>query len=146
MKIPFYTERDFLLIPDAELLIQPRFFFLSNPCGVNDDGYLGVIRQFRFKLIKYSLTKCYTFIILYIMKTAISIPDKLFTDAEITAKQLGLARSQLYVKAITEFIEHYNKDKITEKLNLFYKSELADSELLNVGLHSLREATINDVW
>ncbi len=80
------------------------------------------------------------------MKTAISIPDKLFTDAEITAKQLGLARSQLYVKAITEFIEHYNKDKITEKLNLFYSNEQEDSELLNIGLNSLREATINDVW
>ncbi len=81
------------------------------------------------------------------MKTAISIPDKLFTEAEITAKQLGLARSQLYVKAITEFIEHYNKDKITEKLNAFYAdNEESDSELLDLGLDSLREATANDVW
>ncbi len=85
---------------------------------------------------------CYT----VIMKTAISIPDKLFIDAEITAKQLGLARSQLYAKAITEFIEHYNKDMITEKLNLFYTNEQSDIELLNAGLDSLRKATTNDVW
>lgn len=80
------------------------------------------------------------------MKTAISIPDKLFMDAEITAKQLGLARSQLYVKAITEFIEHHNKDKITEKLNSFYESVQTDSELSDAGINSLREAVKNDVW
>ena len=80
------------------------------------------------------------------MKTAISIPDKLFTDAEITAKQLGLARSQLYVKAIKEFIEHHNKDKITEKLNSLYSSIKTENEIIDLGIDSLREATKNDSW
>ena len=80
------------------------------------------------------------------MKTAISIPDDLFNDAEITARQLGLARSQLYVKAIKEFIEHHNKDKITEKLNLHYSNTAAENELKDVGIESLREATKNDSW
>ncbi len=80
------------------------------------------------------------------MKTAISIPDDLFTDAEITAKQLGLARSQLYVKAIKEFIEHHNKDKITEKLNHLYSNSPADNDFSDIGIESLREATKNDSW
>ena len=80
------------------------------------------------------------------MKTAISIPDTLFTDAEITAKQLGLARSQLYVRAIKEFIEHHNKDKITEKLNMLYSNAVAENELLDAGIESMREATKNDTW
>jgi len=80
------------------------------------------------------------------MKTAISIPDTLFTDAEITAKQLGLARSQLYVRAIKEFIEHHNKDKITEKLNMLYSNTVAENELLDAGIESMREATKNDTW
>lgn len=80
------------------------------------------------------------------MKTAISIPDNLFTDAEITAKQLGLARSQLYVRAIKEFIEHHNKDKITEKLNLLYSNIVAENDLLDAGIESIREATKNDTW
>ena len=80
------------------------------------------------------------------MKTAISIPDKLFTDAEITAKQLGLARSQLYVRAIREFIEHHNKDKITEKLNTLYANASAENETTDFGIESLREATKNDSW
>ncbi len=80
------------------------------------------------------------------MKTAISIPDNLFTDAEITAKQLGLARSQLYVRAIKEFIEHHNKDKITEKLNILYSNTVAENELLDANIELIREATKNDTW
>jgi len=81
------------------------------------------------------------------MKTAISIPDNLFNDAEITARQLGLARSQLYVKAIKEFIEHHNKDKITEKLNsLYIDSATTEEEFIDIGVYSLQKATKNDSW
>ncbi len=81
------------------------------------------------------------------MKTAISIPDNLFNDAEITARQLGLARSQLYVKAIKEFIEHHNKDKITEKLNRLYSDNTdIEEEFIDIGIHSLQKATKNDSW
>ena len=80
------------------------------------------------------------------MKTAISIPDKLFTDAEITAKQLGLARSQLYVRAIKEFIDHHNKDKITEKLNMLYADTVIENDILDREIESLRKATKNDSW
>lgn len=80
------------------------------------------------------------------MKTAISIPDTIFREAEATAKQLGLARSQLYVRAIKEFIDHHNKDAITEKLNELYEETEADHEILNTGLESLREATKHDTW
>jgi hypothetical protein len=80
------------------------------------------------------------------MKTAISIPDGLFNAAEITARQLGLARSQLYVKAISEFIEHHNKDKITEKLNSLYSQTANIEKISDIGIESLREATKNDTW
>ncbi len=80
------------------------------------------------------------------MKTAISIPDGLFNEAEITARQLGLARSQLYVKAIREFIEHHNKDKITEKLNALYSQTANSEKITDIGIESLREATKNDSW
>ena len=75
------------------------------------------------------------------METAISIPDKLFKDAEITAKQLGLARSQLYVKAIKEFIEHHNKDHLTDTLNSLYSNENNMDGVPDIGIEALREAT-----
>jgi len=81
------------------------------------------------------------------MKTAISIPDDVFEEAEITAKQLGLARSQLYVRAIKEYIEKHNKNKITEKLNKIYSAEHSTEEQIEeAGLESLREATRHDSW
>jgi predicted transcriptional regulator len=51
------------------------------------------------------------------VKTAISIPDEVFEAAERAAKKLGVSRSELYAKAVREFVERYRRDKITEKLD-----------------------------
>jgi metal-responsive CopG/Arc/MetJ family transcriptional regulator len=81
------------------------------------------------------------------MKTAISIPDDVFEEAEITAKQLGLARSQLYVRAIKEYIEKHDKNKITEKLNkIYYADHSTKEQIEKAGLESLRESTRHDSW
>ena len=61
------------------------------------------------------------------MKTAISISDKVFLEAEQTAQQLGLSRSRMYSMAIVEFIQAHNPDAITAKLNQVYNT--ADSRL-----------------
>src|SRR5689334_20092234 len=37
------------------------------------------------------------------MKTAISIPDRVFTQADRLAKRLGLTRSELYARAVERF-------------------------------------------
>jgi metal-responsive CopG/Arc/MetJ family transcriptional regulator len=39
------------------------------------------------------------------MKTAISIPDLLFDEAEKLAQRLGMSRSELYAKALAAYIE-----------------------------------------
>jgi metal-responsive CopG/Arc/MetJ family transcriptional regulator len=45
------------------------------------------------------------------MKTAISVPDSVFEAAEQLAHRLGLSRSELYAKAVEEFISaHKNQD------------------------------------
>ncbi len=55
------------------------------------------------------------------VKVAISIPDELYERADATATQLGLNRSQLYARAIAEFLGTRGADPVTEKLD-----ELAD--------------------
>lgn len=40
------------------------------------------------------------------MKTAISIPTPIFNTAKQVAKELRLSRSELYTKAIKEFLEN----------------------------------------
>jgi len=82
------------------------------------------------------------------MKTAISLPDSLYEAAEKTAKIMGLPRSQLFAKALEEFISHHNKENITNKYNEVY-SQIKGNDFKNtetVNLHNLRELTQNDSW
>lgn len=54
------------------------------------------------------------------MKTAVSIPDHVYQNAEKLAERLGKSRSQLYAQAIAAYIATHQKEGITEKLNDVY--------------------------
>lgn len=56
------------------------------------------------------------------MKTAISIEDDIFNEAEQTAKEMGLSRSRFYSKAILEFIQNHKYDAVTDTYNEIYSS------------------------
>lgn len=56
------------------------------------------------------------------MKTAISLPDQLYEGAEKTAHNLGIPWSQLFAKALEEFIAFHKRKNITEKFNRVYES------------------------
>ena len=81
------------------------------------------------------------------MKTAISIPDKVFMEAEETAHFMGISRSALYLNAIVEYIKKNNRKYITQKLNEVYDNDDYYKEfepISNAGLESIRELTKND--
>lgn len=54
------------------------------------------------------------------MKTAISLPDRLFTSADALARKLGVSRSQLYATALAEYLAKHKAAKVTEQLNAVY--------------------------
>ena len=54
------------------------------------------------------------------MKTAISIPDDLFTSADKLAAALGLSRSQLYATAVAEFLAKHRAGDTTARLDAVY--------------------------
>lgn len=60
------------------------------------------------------------------MKTAISLPDPVFEEAESLARQLGVSRSELYTKALKAYLRKYNRDQILGKLNLIYSEESSE--------------------
>lgn len=82
------------------------------------------------------------------MKTAISIPDDIFLSAEKTAKKLGISRSQLFTKAIEEYIQNHSQEKITDKLNKIYtkRSLSSDNIISNISVNLLRESLKDDSW
>ncbi len=51
------------------------------------------------------------------MKTAISIPDDVFTNAEKLARALKKSRSQLYSHALKEYVARHAPDQVTEALD-----------------------------
>ena len=60
------------------------------------------------------------------MKTAISLPDSVFEQAEALAQQLGMSRSELYSKALQAYLKRYNHDRILLKLNQVYAAESSE--------------------
>ena len=54
------------------------------------------------------------------MKTAISIPDKIFKEIEKFAKEHNYSRSEVFAVAAKEFIEKLKSRQLLELLNKVY--------------------------
>jgi metal-responsive CopG/Arc/MetJ family transcriptional regulator len=75
------------------------------------------------------------------MKTAISIPDPVFQAAEEAAKRLSMSRSELYSKAVEEYLATHCRDDVTAKLNEVYGEEASglDPVMVEMQARSLGE-------
>jgi metal-responsive CopG/Arc/MetJ family transcriptional regulator len=51
------------------------------------------------------------------MKTAISVPDEVFEQAERTARQLNVSRSELYSRALSEYLARHTDSEVTRSIN-----------------------------
>ncbi len=86
-----------------------------------------------------------TLVILFAMKTAISIPDPVFKTAERLAKRLGLSRSELYVRAISSYVEKHRSQKVTDLLNEVYGG--MESQGLETGFKRAQMKSIDkEAW
>ncbi len=74
------------------------------------------------------------------MKTAISLPDQLFAEADLYAQQQDMSRSELYAKALGEYLDKHKADNITEKINVALSKIHSQGEKIigEYGLESLR--------
>ena len=72
------------------------------------------------------------------------MPDDLFRLAEATARRLRVSRSELYAKAIAEYLKRQQDNAITERLNEVYSHRPAklDPALHRAQLKSLEK----DAW
>lgn len=51
------------------------------------------------------------------MKTAISIPDAIFEEAERLARRTKRSRSDLYSRALADYLARHSSDKVTDAMN-----------------------------
>ena len=52
------------------------------------------------------------------MKIAVSVPNEVFERAEQLAKRLKVSRSELYSRALREYLARHVPDEVTAALNL----------------------------
>jgi hypothetical protein len=76
------------------------------------------------------------------VKTAVSIPDDLFEQAERAAKETGRTRSGLYAEALRRFLRTMPDEEITARLNAVYAKD--PDEGLDPGLQALMYASLSD--
>jgi metal-responsive CopG/Arc/MetJ family transcriptional regulator len=77
------------------------------------------------------------------MKTAVSIPDPVFEEADQLAKKMGVSRSELYASAIQAYVQAHRADDITEALNRIYSEEDSSLDPVLAALQS-RALSRND--
>lgn len=62
------------------------------------------------------------------MKTAISVPDKVFREAERVAKRLGVSRSELYTRALRKLMDSLEGDAIRASYDRAYSDAETPAE------------------
>ena len=51
------------------------------------------------------------------MKVAVSIPDEVFEEADLLAKQLNTSRSEIYSRALARYVGEHAPDRVTQAIN-----------------------------
>lgn len=77
------------------------------------------------------------------VKRTISIPEDIFAAAELTGKRLGLSRSELYSRAVSQYIKEQDAGMVTQRLNAVYGAE---DSVLDPLLAEAQAASLNDDW
>jgi metal-responsive CopG/Arc/MetJ family transcriptional regulator len=63
-----------------------------------------------------------------IVKTAISLPELLFERADAFARQQNISRSQLFARAVEEFLRRHESQALLDTLNRTYEDSPTPEE------------------
>ena len=80
------------------------------------------------------------------MKTAISIPDAIFEEAERLAKTRGWSRSELYANAVSAYVNSEKFLGVREKLDAVYGKNAEDSSLDSLVASAQTRTLPKDKW
>ena len=75
------------------------------------------------------------------MKIAISVPDPLFEAAERLAREKGISRSELYAKALSDYLAEHGMAAVTARLDALYARE---ESRLDASLAAAQQRVLTD--
>ncbi len=87
-----------------------------------------------------------TAVILCTMKTAISIPDEIFEQAERLAKTRGWSRSELYANAVSAFVNSERFSGVREKLDAVYGDGTEESTVEPLLANAQGRSIVKEKW
>ena len=79
------------------------------------------------------------------MKTAISVPDDVFEQAERAAKDLGVSRSELFTRALREFLGARRDEEVTASYNAAFADDV-EEELTEFQRETTAQALLAVEW
>jgi predicted transcriptional regulator len=76
------------------------------------------------------------------MKVAVSVPDDVFEEAEQLARRMKRSRSEVYSRALAEYVARHAPDRVTEAMDraLAEIGEPADHFVRTASRHVLRRS------
>lgn len=77
------------------------------------------------------------------MKTAVSIPDPLFREADLLAERLGISRSEFYARALAREVEAESDDAVTAALDRVYG---ATDSRLDGTIARAQQRAVHESW
>jgi len=80
------------------------------------------------------------------VKTAISVDDRLLSDADRAAREMGLSRSRLIAVALESYLRSRRQEDITARLNEVYAEEDPAEARVVKQIKAKLRATIKDRW
>lgn len=80
------------------------------------------------------------------MKIAISVDDRLLSEADSAAREMGLSRSRLIATALEAYLRKRRQDEITARLNEVYAVPDPDEARLLKLMKAKFASTIKDSW
>jgi predicted transcriptional regulator len=76
------------------------------------------------------------------MKTAVSVPDEVFERAERLAQRLKVSRSELYSRALREYLARHSPDEVKQALDaLCEELDTGAEQLVREASRRILEAT-----
>lgn len=78
------------------------------------------------------------------MKTAVSLPDEVFNEAERFARRCQKTRSQLYAEALSEYLARHAPDDVTERMNRV--CDRIPTEQSNFATKAARQVLSHELW
>jgi Arc/MetJ-type ribon-helix-helix transcriptional regulator len=78
------------------------------------------------------------------MKTAISLPDDVFVQAERLARRLRKSRSELYRDALSEFVARHDSNAVTEAMDRV--ADLVDTRAEAFSTAAARRVLSRSEW